>query len=107
MDGNDISQILYTLRNENPSNIIFCYLNINSVRKKFSDLQEVINGNVNIVSITETKTDASLPSAQFVLDGYHLPYRMDVTERKWGTLAYVKSSIPSRKLTCGNLCDSI
>ena len=82
MDGNDISQILYTLRNENPSNIIFCYLNINSVRKKFSDLQEVINGNVNIVSITETKTDASLPSAQFVLDGYHLPYRMDVTERK-------------------------
>ena len=82
MDGNDISQILYTLRNENPSNIIFCYLNINSVRKKFSDLQEVINGNVNIVSITETKTDASLPSAQFILDGYHLPYRMDVTERK-------------------------
>ena len=82
MDGNDISQILYTLRNENPSNIIFCYLNINSVRKKFSDLQEVINGNVNIVSITETKTDASLPSGQFVLDGYHLPYRMDVTERK-------------------------
>ena len=82
MDGNDISQILYTLRNENPSNIVFCYLNINSVRKEFSDLQEVINGNVNIVSITETKTDASLPSAQFVLDGYHLPYRMDVTERK-------------------------
>ena len=82
MDGNDISQILYTLRNENPSNIIFCYLNINLVRKKISDLHEVINGNVNIVSITETKTDASLPSAQFVLDGYHLPYRMDVTERK-------------------------
>ena len=82
MDGNDISQILYTLRNENPSNIIFCYLNINSVRKKISDLHEVINGNVNIVSITETKTDASLPSGQFVLDGYHLPYRMDVTERK-------------------------
>ena len=82
MDGNDISQILYTLRNENSCNIIFCYLNINSVRKKISDLQEVINGNVNIVSITETKTDASLPSAQFVLDGYHLPYRMDVTERK-------------------------
>ena len=82
MDGNDISQILYTLRNENPSNIIFCYLNINSVRKKISDLHEVINGNVNIVSITETKTDASLSSAMLVLDGYHLPYRMDVTERK-------------------------
>ena len=106
-DDNDISQILNTLRNENPSNINFCYLNINSVRNKFSDLQEVINGNVDIISIAETKIDASLPSAQFVLDGYHLPYRMDVTERKWGILTYVKSSIPSRKLTCGNLCDSI
>ena len=42
-DDNDISQILNTLRNENLSNINVCYLNINSVRNKFSDLQEVIS----------------------------------------------------------------
>ena len=77
------------------------------MRNKFSDLQEVINGNVDIISIAETKIDASLPSAQFVLDGYHLPYSMDVTERKGGILVYVKPSIPFRRLTCGNLCDSI
>ena len=96
-DGNDISQILNTLQNENLSNINFCYLNINSVR----------NRNVDIVSIAETKIDASFPSAQFVLDGYHLPYCMYVTERKGGILVYVKSLIPFRRLTCGNLCDSI
>ena len=76
------------------------------MRNKFSDLQKIINGNVDIVSIAETKIDASFPSAQFVLDGYHLPYHMDVTERKGGILVYVKSSIPSLRLTCGNLCDS-
>ena len=76
------------------------------MRNKFSDLQEVINGNVDIVSIAETRIDASFPSAQFVLNGYHLPYRMDVTERKGGILVYVKSSIPYNRLTCGNLCDS-
>ena len=83
---------------------------INSKRNKFSDLQEVTYENVDIVSIAETKTDASFPSAQFVLDGYHLPYRMDVTERKGGILVYVKSLIPSRRLTLWNLrnlCDSI
>ena len=60
-----------------------------------------------ILSIAETKIDASFPSAQFVLDGYHLPYRMDVTERKGGILVYVKSLILSLRHTCGNLCDSI
>ena len=69
--------------------------------------QEVVNENVDIVSIAETKIDASFPSAQFVLDGYHLSYRMDVTEWKGGILVYVESSILSRRLTCGNLCDSI
>ena len=76
------------------------------MRNKFSDLQKVINRNVDIVSIAETKIEASFPSAQFVLDGYHLPYHMDVTERKGGILVYVKSSIQSLRLTCGNLCDS-
>ena len=77
------------------------------MRNKFSDLQEIIDGNVHIVSIAETKIDASFRSAQFVLAGHHLPYRIDVTERKGGILVYVKSSISSRRLTCGNLCDSI
>ena len=97
-DDNDISQILNTLRNENPSNINVCYLNINSVRNKFSDLQEVISWNVDIDSIADTKIEASFPSAQFVLDWYQLPNHMDVTERKGGILAYVKSSISSRRL---------
>ena len=90
-DDNDISQILNILRNENPSNKNFCYLNINSVRSKSSNLQKVINRNGDIVSIAETKVDAFFPSAQVVLCGYHLPYCMDV----------------SCRLTCGNLCDSI
>ena len=77
------------------------------MRNKFSDLQEVINGNAGVVSIAETRIDASLPSAQFVLDGYHLPYRMDMTEQKGGILVYVKYSILFHRLTCGNLCDFI
>ena len=55
----------------------------------------------------ETKIDASFPSAQFVVEGYHSPYRLDASNRSGGILVYVKSSIPSLCLSCENLCDSI
>ena len=91
----------------NPADLNFCYLNINSVRNKFTDFQEIINGNVDVVSIAETKIDASFPSAQFVLEGYHSPYRLDISSRSGGILVSVKSSIPSRRLSCENLRDSL
>ena len=62
---------------------------------------------MDVISIAETKIDASFPSAQFVFEGYHSPYRLEVSNRSGGILAYVKSSVPSRHLSCENLCDSI
>ena len=101
--GNAIDHVLSDLRRTNPANLNFCYLNINSVRNKFTDFQEIINGNVDVVSIAETKIDASFPSAQFVLEGYHSPYRLDISSRGGGILVYVKPSILSRRLSCENL----
>ena len=60
------------LRNDNPCNLHFSYLNINSVRNKFTDLETIINGNAHIVSIAsiaETNSDASFSSAQLILEG--------------------------------------
>ena len=74
------------------------------MRNKFTDLQTIINGNVDIVSIAETKLDASFPSAQFTLEGYHTPYRLDINNKSGGILVYVKSSIPSRCLSYDELC---
>ena len=105
--SHDIDVVLSDLRSTNPSNLSFCYLDINSVRNKFTDFQEIINGNVDVVSIAETKIDASFPSAQFVFEGYHWPYRLDISSKSGGILVYVKSSIPSRRLSCENLCNAI
>ena len=105
--GNAIDQVLSGLRRTNPANLNFWYLNINSVSNKFTTFQEIINGNVDVLSIAETKIDPSFPSAQFVLEGYHSPYRLDISSRSGGILVYVKSSIPSLHLSCENLCDSI
>ena len=86
------------MRNDNPSNLNFCYLNIISVRNKLTDIQTIINGNVDIVSIAETKLDASFPSVQLTLEGYHTAYCLDINNKSGGILVYVKSSIPSRCL---------
>ena len=45
---------------------------------KFADLQTIINGNVDIFSIAETKLDASFPSTQFTLEGHHTPSHLDI-----------------------------
>ena len=71
----DIDQLLSDWQNTNPSNLNFCYLNINSVKNKFIDFQETINGNVEVVSIAKRKIDASFPLAHFVIEGCHSPYR--------------------------------
>ena len=92
--GNAIDQVPSDLWRTNPANLNFCSLSNNSVRNKFIDFQEIMNGNVDVVSIAQTKVDAFFPSAKFVLEGYNLPYRLDISSRSGGILVYVKSSIP-------------
>ena len=106
IENNNIDQVLKVLRNDNPYDLNFCYLNINSVGNKFTDLKTIINGNVDIVSIAETKLDGSFSCAQFILDGYHT-LCLDVNMKNGGLLVYVKSSIPSRSLSCNEDCYSI
>ena len=103
----DIDQILFDLKSNNPSNLNFAYLNINSVRNKFENFKEIIDGNVDIFTIAETKLDRSFPTSQFELEGYYSPFRLDITKHSGELLVYIKSSIPSRQLSYGSIRNSI
>ena len=68
ISGNDEVSGLGTLkavRLQNLKNIIFSYININSIRYKFGSLYSLISSNVDILSIAETKLDYSFLNAQF------------------------------------------
>ena len=80
-------------------NVIISYLNIKSIRNKFSDLRFLIGEKLEVFTIAETKLDSSFPSAQFLLPGYQKPFRLDCTSRSGGLLTYVKNGIPARLLT--------
>ena len=80
----DINVTLKRLRHPHFNNVFFSYLNINSIRNKFGDLDKIVDGNINILCIAETKLDKSFPNNQFVLVGYYLPSRLDITDNKGG-----------------------
>ena len=79
---------------------MFAYLNINSIRNKFNNLQEVIKGNIDVFMIAETKIDGSFATAQFLLGNYDYPFRLDINSKSGDILVYVKPSFPSRKQKC-------
>ena len=51
--------------------------------------------------------DGSFSTSQFELEGYYSPFRLDITTQSGGPLVYIKSSIPSRQLSYGSMCNSI
>ena len=102
-----ISKELKELRIENPIRLIFSYLNIDSIRNKFSNLQQGIKGSVDIPIIAETKIDSSFPTAQFCLSNYHTPDLPDNNYKGGGILVYIKSNIPICQLNCEDLCRSL
>ena len=38
---------------------------------------------VGILIVAETEIDASFATVQFSAEGYHKPYRLNVSEKKW------------------------
>ena len=55
-------------------------------------------GNIDILIITETKLDKTFPEAQFHIDGYAPPFRMDRNKNGGGVIIYVREDIPAREL---------
>ena len=58
----------------------------------------MISNNIDILLLSETKIDDSFPDAQFFMQGFHIPYRLDRSKAGGGVLLYVREDIPSKFL---------
>ena len=85
------------IRSKNPNILIIAQLKINSLRYKLDSLVKILHSNVDILLISETKTDSSFPTAQFKIEGY-TTYRLDRNSNGGGILLYVREDIPSTLL---------
>ena len=68
---NDFETALSLNRSKYSKNIIFFYLNINSIRNKFDSVKTAIVNYVYIFIAAETKMNESFPTDQFAIDGFH------------------------------------
>ena len=55
--------IICKIKLKNMNNPTFACINVNSIRYKHADLFTVINSNIDVLSIAETKLDRSFPNA--------------------------------------------
>ena len=92
----DPFKLLSNIRQKNSNRLIIAQLNINSIRNKFSSLASMIENNIDIFLIPETKIDSSFPTAQFHIN--FTTYRCDRNENGGGLLLYVREDIPSNMI---------
>ena len=88
---------LRQIRQKNSNRLIFAQLNINAIKNKFDSLVELVEENVDILLILETKVDSSFPTAQFLIDGF-TTYRRYRNRNGEGVLLYIREDIPSNVL---------
>ena len=57
-------------------------LNIDSIQNKIDQLKGLVNGNVGMLIITEIKLNNTFPQAQYFIESFTKPYRLDRKDRK-------------------------
>ena len=81
-------------------------LSINSIRNKFHFFESEASKYLNILMTSETKIDESFLSAQFSLDEFSRPFRLDRCPNGGGILPYGGDDISSYLLTEYKLQDN-
>ena len=101
-NSSDPRLVLENLKLKNNHRLVIGNLNINSISNKFDNLKVITQSKIDILVITETKTDSTFPLNQFAIQGYSKPYNFD-RNRDWGgVFLYVREDIPSRELKTRN-----
>ena len=97
--------MLKEIKIQSPDKLSLGHLNINSVRNKFEALTYIIDNNIDLLLISETKLDDSFPTAQFQMKGFGVPYRYDRYGKGGGLLLYIREDIQSKLLVSKSKCN--
>ena len=86
--------LLRNLKLNNANKIVIGHLNINSIRNKFDSFKYLIDENIGIILLSETKLNDTFPVNQFIINGFHAPYRADRTDKGVGYFySFVSTSL--------------
>ena len=97
-DQESPKRTLQYIRAKNINRIILGHLNINSIRNKIVALEDLVKNDIDILLISETKLDNSFPPAQFIMNSFSIPYRLDRNSHGGGLLFYIRNDITTKRL---------
>ena len=94
----DLSE-LKSLKGDNPKNPFLCYLNINSLCYKITDLRYILKQTgIEIVAVSETKLSEEFPDSQFFIDEYTFPAcRRDRNKHGGGLIVFTKKDLITKR----------
>ena len=73
-------------------------MNINSINNKFDQLKLLVERNIDVLVITESKLDETFPTKQFCMDGYSKPFWKDRNKNGSGVMIINKDDTPSKEI---------
>ena len=53
----------------------------------------MINSNIDILFISDTKIDGAFPTSQFLMSGRSNVYQLDRNDKEWGVILFVKDNL--------------
>ena len=83
-------------KSKHKNNLIFAHLNLNSLKKKHDEICMLVENNIDIMFLSETKLDHTYTSSMFSIDKYCI-VRQDRTAHGGGLLIYIRSDIANRR----------
>ena len=97
-DIKDSKKGLKEIKIQSPDKLILGHLNNNSVRNKFEALTYIVDNNIDLLLISETKLDDSFPTVQFQMKGFGVSCRYGRNGKGGGLLLYIREDIQSKLL---------
>ena len=101
----DAKSRLKEMKAQSSDKLILGHLNISSIRK-FEVLKFIIDNNIDVFSISETKLNDSFPTVQFLIKGFSALYRFDRNSKGGGLLFYIREDISSKIITYSSKSDT-
>jgi exonuclease III len=87
--------------------LIVANLNIISIRYKFDQLKLIVNDDIDILIVQETKLDGTFPNGEFSMDGFLPPFRIDRNAQGGEILLFIQDKIPAKILKNHQLPEDI
>ena len=89
---------LRTVRKTHGKNLVFLHVNINSLKDKYDNIDELlVNKYADVLCITETKLNDEYKSPLYECNGFKL-YRKDRTSNSGGMVLWIRSDIPQERI---------